>query len=324
MYKKILIAARGEIALRIIRACRELGIRTVAVHSEADTESLHVKFADEDVCIGKAQPVESYLNIPRLIAAAEIQANDVVLEVGCGTGSFSEGIAEVAGHLVGVEYDHVLADIVERRIGGEDNVTIINADALENKNTLCLEAVAAVKEAQARLGGRVLLVANLPYNVAASIMANLIIGDQLAADVMYVTVQKEVAERMVAEVGDKRYGILSVRLAAAGNAEIIRMLSASVFWPAPKVESAMVQFKRDEAKAARIKDMQIFRDLLGLFMGHRRKMLKACTKLAEGKLVQVKDWPAVFEKCGVDGKLRAETLSADDYIELANCCCNKR
>ncbi len=78
MYNKILIAARGEIALRIIRACRELGIKTVAVHSEADTESLHVKFADEDVCIGKAQPVESYLNIPRLIAAAEITGADAV------------------------------------------------------------------------------------------------------------------------------------------------------------------------------------------------------------------------------------------------------
>jgi acetyl-CoA carboxylase biotin carboxylase subunit len=78
MYKKILIAARGEIALRIIRACRELGIKAVAVHSEADTDSLHVKFADEDVCIGKAQPVESYLNIPRLIAAAEITGADAV------------------------------------------------------------------------------------------------------------------------------------------------------------------------------------------------------------------------------------------------------
>jgi acetyl-CoA carboxylase biotin carboxylase subunit len=78
MYRKILIAARGEIALRVIRACRELGIKAVAVHSEADTESLHVKLADEDVCIGKAQPVESYLNIPRIIAAAEITGADAV------------------------------------------------------------------------------------------------------------------------------------------------------------------------------------------------------------------------------------------------------
>src|SRR5690606_15533994 len=72
MFRKVLIANRGEIALRVIRACKELGIRTVAVYSEADRESLHVRFADEDVCIGPAPARESYLNIPRIIAAAEI------------------------------------------------------------------------------------------------------------------------------------------------------------------------------------------------------------------------------------------------------------
>jgi len=72
MFSKILIANRGEIALRIIRACRELGIRTVAVYSEADKESLHVRFADEAICIGQASSSGSYLNIPAIISAAEI------------------------------------------------------------------------------------------------------------------------------------------------------------------------------------------------------------------------------------------------------------
>ncbi len=72
MFKKILIANRGEIALRIIRTCHELGIKTVAVYSEADRDSLHVRFADEAVCIGPPPSKESYLNIPRIIAAAEI------------------------------------------------------------------------------------------------------------------------------------------------------------------------------------------------------------------------------------------------------------
>src|SRR6187549_3305216 len=72
MFRKVLIANRGEIALRVIRACRELGIQTVAVYSEADRESLHVRFADDDVCIGPAPSRESYLNIPRIIAAAAI------------------------------------------------------------------------------------------------------------------------------------------------------------------------------------------------------------------------------------------------------------
>src|SRR5215212_4261971 len=78
MFKKVLIANRGEIALRVIRACRELGIQTVAVYSEADRESLHVRFADDDVCIGPAPSRDSYLRIPRLIAAAEITRADAI------------------------------------------------------------------------------------------------------------------------------------------------------------------------------------------------------------------------------------------------------
>ena len=78
MFEKVLIANRGEIALRIIRACHELGVQTVAVYSEADRESLHVRFADEDVCIGKAPPIDSYLNIPRIIAAAEVTGAEAI------------------------------------------------------------------------------------------------------------------------------------------------------------------------------------------------------------------------------------------------------
>jgi len=78
LFKKVLIANRGEIALRVIRACRELGVQTVAVYSEADRESLHVRFADDDVCIGPAPSRESYLRIPRLIAAAEITGADAI------------------------------------------------------------------------------------------------------------------------------------------------------------------------------------------------------------------------------------------------------
>ncbi len=78
MFKKVLIANRGEIALRILRACQELGVRTVAVYSEADRESLHVRFADEDVCIGPPPSTESYLNIPRIIAAAEVTGAEAI------------------------------------------------------------------------------------------------------------------------------------------------------------------------------------------------------------------------------------------------------
>ena len=78
MFKKVLIANRGEIAVRIIRACKEWGISTVAVHSDVDRESMHVRMADESVCIGSHQPVNSYLNIPALMSAVEITNSEAV------------------------------------------------------------------------------------------------------------------------------------------------------------------------------------------------------------------------------------------------------
>jgi acetyl-CoA carboxylase, biotin carboxylase subunit len=94
MFKKILIANRGEIAMRIIYACRELGIKTVAVYSEADENSLHVRFADEDVCIGPARSADSYLNVPAVISAAEITGADAI-HPGYGFLSESAYLAEV-------------------------------------------------------------------------------------------------------------------------------------------------------------------------------------------------------------------------------------
>jgi acetyl-CoA carboxylase biotin carboxylase subunit len=94
MFKKILIANRGEVALRIIFACRELGIRTVAVYSEADENSLHVRFADEEVCIGPARSADSYLNVPNIITAAEVTGADAI-HPGYGFLSESVNLAEV-------------------------------------------------------------------------------------------------------------------------------------------------------------------------------------------------------------------------------------
>lgn len=94
MFKKILIANRGEIALRVICACKELGIKTVAVYSEADRHSLHVRFADEAVCIGPAKSARSYLDIPSVISAAEITNVDAI-HPGYGFLSENANFAEV-------------------------------------------------------------------------------------------------------------------------------------------------------------------------------------------------------------------------------------
>src|SRR3977135_4408471 len=96
MFKKILVANRGEIALRVICACKELGIRSVAIYSEADRNSLHVRFADEAICIGPPQLAQSYLNIPAVISAAEI-ANVDAIHPGYGLLSENANFAQVCG-----------------------------------------------------------------------------------------------------------------------------------------------------------------------------------------------------------------------------------
>src|SRR5918997_1131170 len=96
MFSKVLIANRGEIALRVILACKEMGLKTVAVHSEADRDALHVRFADDDVCIGPALSKQSYLNISSIIAAAEITGADAI-HPGYGFLSENAHFAEIVG-----------------------------------------------------------------------------------------------------------------------------------------------------------------------------------------------------------------------------------
>ncbi|MDH5367049.1 MAG: acetyl-CoA carboxylase biotin carboxylase subunit [Cyclobacteriaceae bacterium] len=112
MFKKILIANRGEIALRVIRTCREMGIKTVAVYSTVDKESLHVKFADEAVCIGKAPSSESYLNIPNIVSAAEITNADAI-HPGYGFVSENAEFSSVCEEY-GIKFIGASADMINR------------------------------------------------------------------------------------------------------------------------------------------------------------------------------------------------------------------
>ena len=260
------------------------------------------------------------LNLMRLlIDSACIGNNDIVLEVGCGTGSLTEALSEHAGKTIAVELDTTLAKIAERELAKAKNVEIINTDILEAKNTISRTVARALELARKSCSGRVLLVANLPYNVASPVMVNLITGPT-TADAMYVTVQKEVAQRMTALPGSKDYGTLSIFLSATGDVKTERVLKPAVFWPQPQVDSAMISFVRREEKVRRIRSMELFSEVVNLFMCHRRKMLKSCTKLATGKLAEINNWPEIFELCSVDPHKRPEQLWPEDYIALANLC----
>jgi 16S rRNA (adenine1518-N6/adenine1519-N6)-dimethyltransferase len=260
------------------------------------------------------------LNLMRvLIDSAGIGGDDIVLEVGCGTGSMTEGLAEQAGFCIAVEVDDTLAKIAQGQLAQKDNVIVVNTDILESKHTISGTVINAIEAARKKHTGRLMLVANLPYNVACPVMLNLVTGPTVV-DEMYVTVQKQVAERMTAKPGSGDYGTLSIFLSATGEVKTERILKPTVFWPQPQVESAMVSFVRREEKVRQIKSIELFGEVINLFMGHRRKMLKACTKFASGELSKIDDWPEIFEQCSIDSTQRPEKLAPQDYIAIANLC----
>ena len=138
---------------------------------------------------------------------------------------------------------------------------------------------------------------------------------------MYVTVQREVAQRMTAKAGSKDYGILSIMLAVTGDAKIERKLPPSVFWPEPAVESAMASWVRSDEKINQITNIDLFRETVNLFMGHRRKMLKGCVKLASGRMKKLDNWDEIFQQCSINPQSRPDQLSPNDYTNITNLCC---
>ena len=260
------------------------------------------------------------LNLMRLlVASANIYDNDVVLEVGCGTGSLTEALVEHAGWVIAVEIDSTLAKITKKQLADKKNVEVIISDVLESKNTIDHAVISALKQARKEYSGRLLLISNLPYSIACPVMMNLTTG-LITADAMYVTVQKEVADRMIAQPNSKHYGILSIFLNATGYIKTELDLKPTVFWPQPQVDSAIVTFIRDKNKADRIHNIELLSELVNLFMNHRRKMLKACTKFTQDKLTDIRNWAEIFNLCSIDPHSRPEQLSAENYIAIANLC----
>ena len=176
------------------------------------------------------------LNLVDLIAkSAELKKTDVVLEIGTGVGSLTTRLSDQAGAVLTVEIDNNLHRLASEELAGRPDVRLIQGDALRNKNSLRSDLMEQIRDAISRIGpeARFLLVANLPYNVATPIISNLL-HETPAPDAMVVTIQKELADRIIAEPGTKDYGALSVWIQSVCQAEIVRVLSPKVFGLAPQ------------------------------------------------------------------------------------------
>jgi 16S rRNA (adenine1518-N6/adenine1519-N6)-dimethyltransferase len=260
------------------------------------------------------------LNLLDLVErTAGVTAADAVLEVGAGTGALTERLARGAGRVVTVEIDPRLAQLARERVIECDNVHLVEGDVLAGKHRLAPAVLAAIDEARAACPqGRLLLVANLPYCVATPVISNLLALPR-PFDAAIVTVQREMAERMTAAAGSHSYNALSVWIGSQCRSEIVRILPPSVFWPRPKVDSAIVRLDLEPDRRARITDLERFHAFVRDVFCHRRKVLRGVLiRLAGGKqqAAAVEAIDALYASLGLDATIRAEDISPDRFVDL--------
>jgi 16S rRNA (adenine1518-N6/adenine1519-N6)-dimethyltransferase len=251
-----------------------------------------------------------------LIRTAELGPEDFVLEIGSGTGSLTARLAESAGAVFSVEIDPAFYSLASETAAGRENVRLLHADILKNKNQLNPEILAALADFRTRSGAsRFKLVANLPYAVATPVIANFLIID---ADLerLVVMVQWEMAERLTARPGIKDYNALSVLVQSLADVEIVRQLPPAAFWPRPQVASAIVRIRPDKKKRVRVGDVAQFRNFLRELYVHRRKNLRgALAGLPSGRIAK-EEVDRKLEELGLPGTARSETLDVEQHLVL--------
>jgi 16S rRNA (adenine1518-N6/adenine1519-N6)-dimethyltransferase len=216
-----------------------------------------------------------------------------------------------------VEIDQNLHRLASQELSDKPNVKLIHGDALHNKNTLQPFIMDNIDTAMAKVGeqARFLLVANLPYNVATPIISNLL-RERRPPDAMVVTIQKELADRMVAVPSTKDYSALSIWLQSLCDIEIVRILSPKVFWPQPKVHSAIVRLDLDRARMAAIPDLEYYHQTIRSLFFHRRKFLRSVVISAmKGRLEKAVIDP-LLDELGHDANVRAEQLTIEQLQTL--------
>lgn len=250
-------------------------------------------------------------HLRRILTAAELRRDEVVLEVGPGTGALTEHLLDAGANVVAVEIDHDLEPILRARVAERfpERFTLVMGDILETKhsiNPLALDALRAMWEklpaGDAANPVRFKLIANLPYNIASPLLINLAI-DHPGMTLGVVMIQREVAERLTAKPGGKDYGPLGVMMQALFEVEVVSLLPPSCFWPAPKIDSAVVKFVR-RAKPL-TSDPAALAAMLHTLFSKRRKQIGSI--LGRATVLPI----------GIDANARPETLTVEQLVLLS-------
>jgi 16S rRNA (adenine1518-N6/adenine1519-N6)-dimethyltransferase len=251
-----------------------------------------------------------------LLRSAELTREDLVLEVGSGTGSLTVRLVEQAGAVVSVEIDPAFASLTDEEVRQRERIALLSADVLKNKNELNPDVLRAIVNLGQRCGTRrVKLVANLPYAVAVPVITNLLLCN-LAIERMVVTVQGEIAERLLAVPSTKAYGALAVLVQSLADVELVRHLPPSVFWPQPLVNSAIVCIRPNPSKREHVGNPPSFRAFLRDLYVHRRKNLRGALVNLPNQDRSKSEVDACLVELGIDGTTRAEALSLEEHLSL--------
>lgn len=240
--------------------------------------------------------------VDRIVAAAGIEQDDAVLEIGPGIGTLTQGLAEAGARVVAVELDRHLVGVLAKTLEGYDNVHVVHGDIL--KIDISREIMAENYK----------VVANLPYYITTPIIMKLL-EEKLPVDTLVTMVQKEVADRMVARPGGKDYGALSVAVQFYTEPEIVLTVPSGAFLPPPAVESAVIRCKVRKQPPVAVADEKLFFRVVKAAFAQRRKTLANALK---GAGIQAELVKTMLDSSGIDGQRRGETLSLAEFGELAN------
>ena len=247
--------------------------------------------------------------LDKIIGAAGVTKEDMVLEIGPGIGTMTQYLAEAAREVVAVEIDNNLIPILKETLAEYDNVTVINEDILK---------VDIKKLAEEHNGGRpIKVVANLPYYITTPIIMGLF-ESNVPIDNITVMVQKEVADRMQVGPGSKDYGALSLAVQYYAEPYIVANVPPNCFIPRPNVGSAVIRLTRHKEMPIQVADPKLMFRLIRASFNQRRKTLQNGLNNAPDVSFTKEQIVAAIESLGVPATIRGEALDLQQFAQLAN------